>query len=81
MCHKRLTWLVETTRCCYSLRNGRNYKSLERACALLEGSGQEMIDACAVKAKPIRKNAKIVTERDIPSFHIHTFFILVYTQF
>ena len=42
------------------------YESLERACALLEGSGQEMIDACAVKAKPsIRKNAEIVTERDI----------------
>ena len=55
MCHKRLTWLVENDqRLCCSLRNGRNYKSLERACALLEGRGQEMIDACAVKAKPAK---------------------------
>ena len=62
-------------RLCCSLRNGRNYKSLERACALLEGRGQEMIDACAVKAlsRPryaIRaKRQLIVTERDIRDKH------------
>ena len=35
-------------------------KSLERACALLEGSGQEMIDACAVKDKPAKTIDKVV---------------------
>ena len=53
MCHKRLVGRNDQRLCC-SLRNGRNYKSLERTCALLEGSGQEMIDACAVKAKPAK---------------------------
>ena len=36
----------------------------KRACALLEGSGQEMIDACAVKAKPAKTRSQKRRNRD-----------------